>query len=218
MFDEKIGQTGTSPAMIKAAEDLVDRIEQVVWDVEYDDDGKDPVTSRVLLMREHLRRSAVWCTAIESHLPEGRVQRQWYFRDLAQLVAPGVRAEQATLDRFRAHWDGRFGGVHTINSIYQALHWSALSVAGDPRHDNVAHRLGPDADPYEPLLRFFERGGAYSLAGGGEIDIDFYTGFRAGQTEDILAHEPLYDLSQENLDRIDGFRWVAPGPSQPLVS
>ncbi|GAB6897441.1 hypothetical protein [Kineosporia succinea] len=68
----------------------------------------------------------------------------------------------------------------------------------------------------QPLLRFLERGGAFSRMGNGEIDIDFLASMRAGTTEEVLAHEPLHDLSQENLDRIDGFRWVAPGPSQPL--
>ncbi len=72
--------------MSDPVEAVVDRLLAVDWDGEY---GQR--RSQVALMREYLRRSALW----SKHLDAG----PWPFFDIAAAVDPDVRADQAAVDR-----------------------------------------------------------------------------------------------------------------------
>ncbi|PDP87527.1 hypothetical protein CQJ94_10725 [Glycomyces fuscus] len=165
-----------------AVGDLVVRVHAIGWD---DDLGH--TRSRVALMREYLRRSAVWTRALGA---EG-----WPFYDIAEFAAPGVRAADEVVE-------GVVGSPVVIEqypavgrSCVWALHLAAARDAGVPLPDLP--------DPFEPLIRMYERGGGFSLSTTGTIGIDA-AGLYRGTLPDHLGNEPRAPGTEAGLDALDG--------------
>ena len=150
--------------------------------------GSDAHTrSRVALLREYLRRAALWL----ERLPEGA----WPFFDAGALIEPSVRADSEVVERVESglHRPEVFATVR--ESCVWALHFAALrDAAADP---------GGLPDPYEPLLLMYERGGGFTFDGTGFIQVDF-VGVPKGTPRDYRGREPLASLDRADLDRLDG--------------
>ncbi|MFI1994859.1 hypothetical protein [Actinoplanes sp. NPDC020271] len=114
----------------------------------------DHVFSRVLLMREYLRRAALVVGDVQ---PPG-----WPFADLAAVVAVTVRADESvTEDVVRTvRRAGQFSPIP--QTCAAAVHWSRLA----------ADRGLPWPDPFEPLLLMYERGGGFTFSDAGMIEVD----------------------------------------------
>lgn len=139
--------------------------------------------SRRLLVREHMRRAALWSQAYSSE--------DWPFPALAELVDPTVRAHPELVRRVR--WAGASTGPGLL-ACEDALHWYTLHV--------VRGADLPDLpDPYEPLLMSFERGGAFTLISGA-VEIDFST-IPWGTVSSHAAPGPIVELDPAVLDEID---------------
>lgn len=164
------------------AQTTLDRLLAVDWS------GEDALAhrrSRIKLMREYLRRSAVQARRLG-------VTDVWPFFDVAEYAARGtvIPVDLAALLGELTNGPARYPAV--ARSCWSALHWAAAVDAG---------ALTADADdPYEPLLLFFERGGGFYLEEG-FIDVEGGSVVRKTWQDHVDA-EPL-DLSAAALDELD---------------
>ncbi|MFJ4770734.1 hypothetical protein ACIP88_16690 [Streptomyces uncialis] len=145
--------------------------------------------SRGMLMREHMRRAALWAAAYG-------VPEQWPFFDIAQFAEPGLLLDDdlaTELDEFVARVIPSSAGV----LCYAAVRWAAVRSEELP---DLPH-------PYEPILIMFERGGGYNI----EEMIDLYgVSVPYGDFARSLKLEPF-----ESLDR---FVLEPSTPQRPTVS
>ncbi|MEU8006704.1 hypothetical protein AB0B66_36575 [Catellatospora sp. NPDC049111] len=139
--------------------------------------------SRRLLMREHMRRAALWSQAYSSE--------DWPFPALAEMVDSTVRAHPELVRRVR--WVGASTGPGML-ACEDALHWYTLHVVRGAELPDLP-------DPYEPLLMAFERGHAFTLISGA-VEIDLST-IPWGTVAGHAAADPIVDLDPAILDEID---------------
>lgn len=156
--------------------------------------------SRTLLMKEHLRRAAVWAGLLQH---TGR----WPFFDIAAAADPAVRADPALVADVQRRLDAVPVSGPALRSCVWALHWAELATV---RPDAVA--AGPD--PYEPLLVMFERGGDFTLSTG-SIDVDI-AGVPPRTAEEYRGREPLASLDTAYLDEADARRANRRGPTATM--
>lgn len=161
---------------------LAERITAVDWSGSF-----DRTRSRGYLMKEYLRRAAWWAKATKS---EG-----FPFFDIAGAVDPAVRADPVVVERVLTHLQNRFQGVPVQRACVRALHFAALLDAG------VSLPEAP-AEPFEPLLVMFERGGGFRVGGGTLIEVDTL-GIPAGTVDGNLSPEPVVALDRATLDALD---------------
>jgi hypothetical protein len=113
----------------------------------------DQHRTRVLLMQEFLRRSALWSQALDASV--------WLFFDIAELIDPGVRAPE---DEVGKALSGAFVLRPFRTSAEHALHFEALRDA----------RIGLPGlpHPFTPLLAMYEVGGGFAFGHNGTVDVD----------------------------------------------
>jgi len=131
-----------------AAERMVELLKAVQWD---DDAAYEHRRSRGLLTREFLRRTAVWALAVGA-------EEEWPFSDLAGALEPEVAVDPALLKRLEIEQTPMEFPIRPAMGV-NIVRWAALG-------DLPRQRFPGLADPYEPLLALFERGGPYSLGNG----------------------------------------------------
>jgi len=158
-------------------------------DIDWSDDSAafEHANSRALLMREYLRRTALWAQAYGA-------EQSWPFFDIAELVAPDVE----TPSDVAAELEEVLAGLAPSSlkrTCWAAVRWAALRQAGrEPSRDMPA-------DPYEPLLLMYERGGGYFVEE--FIDLNGVM-VRLGTVESNLAAIPFLTLTPTTLDALDG--------------
>ncbi|MER7850699.1 hypothetical protein ABTZ03_43000 [Kitasatospora sp. NPDC096077] len=142
---------------------LADRLANVDW---------DPVETdprlRISLMKEFLRRSALWAHQLGSDT--------WPFFDVAALIDPSVRADHKLVELVSKSCALQSAAVQ--QSCMGALHFAALQESG-----RATPRL---PDPYEPIVFLFENGGGFTLDGTGMIDVDVAVSMSRGKLSDWL--------------------------------
>jgi hypothetical protein len=155
---------------MKAAQaELARRIEAIEWD-------QDETRGRlhVQLVREYLRRAALWAQALE-------VTQEWPFFDVALAADPNVDTDLDTLRRVRQHLEDTKASWWATRIAEWALRFAALtSPYGLP-------------DPYEPLLVMFEQGGDFTTEAG-FVNVDFVIGLPIRSLHDHLSEEPVLDV------------------------
>ncbi|MFE9098358.1 hypothetical protein [Streptomyces sp. NPDC007264] len=172
------------PAGAEPPRAVLERLRAVDWYGDWDV-ATAHTRSRALLMREYLRRAAVWAQAYGA-------EEEWPFFDVTEFVGSGFRLDpelETELEEFLAH---KVPTPSTARTCRGAVRWAALKAESKD--------VLPDLpDPYDPLLRMYERGGGYSI----EEFIDLY-----GVT---IPHGSF----QSNLDA-EPFLWLAPGTLDAL--
>jgi hypothetical protein len=141
--------------------------------------------SRVALMREHLRRSAIFAGAVGAPT--------WRFADLAESLDPGIRTPEAVLAAVRVALADRTGG----RARRSAEHMLRLAAARDG-----GARLPDLPDPFDPLLVMFERGGGFTTHGDGLVQVDL-AGVPIGSQQQAAMIPALRSLDAEALDALD---------------
>lgn len=162
--------------------EVLQRISEINW---FSDDSR--TGSRVALLQEYLRRAAQWSQAL-------RCTEDWPFYDIAQKVNPAVRADEGLVEQLRID----LSAAPTWGLIRQtcewALHWAGLS--------SFPEITLPDlADPFEPLLCMYERGGDFTTEHG-FFQVDLAMVPRKSRAEYAVS-EPLVELKPEVLDALD---------------
>ncbi|MDH6130806.1 hypothetical protein P3T37_000173 [Kitasatospora sp. MAA4] len=165
---------------------MVDRLEAIHWKAS--DEAMARVGSRVALMREYFRRAALWLDVYGE--PEW-----WPFFDLAAVVDPSVRADPALAAEIEDFIEENVGSAYALDIFLAAVHWAALL-------DAPGIQLPPLEDPFEPLIRFYERGGtAFALENG---FIDFGTAMlRRTPWRENVSPTPIVQLDDHVLDALD---------------
>ncbi|MFD8025699.1 hypothetical protein ACFV6G_35455 [Streptomyces lavendulae] len=175
---------------------MVRKVSCIDWRAAEEGFGHGASSAR--LMREHLRRMAVWVRELQKARPApffGVAQRdRWPFFDLAPYVEPSARPDGEAAAVLGAFLAEHASSPLTGRICRAALNWASLS----PR--SLA-RFGGLPDPYEPLLLVFERSGAFWIENG---FVDFAAHrVRLGSWEDHVAAEPLLSLDGAVLDAMD---------------
>ncbi|MGW7245839.1 hypothetical protein [Streptomyces decoyicus] len=145
----------------------------------------DHANSRALLMREYLRRAALWAGAYGA-------EQSWPFFDIAEHVD----AELQTPPDVAAEVEGVLTGLAPTSlkrTCRAAIRWAALR---DVRDDLPV--VLPD--PYEPLLLMYERGGGYFLEE--YLDLNGVM-IRLGSVESNASATPFLTLASTTLDALD---------------
>jgi len=144
--------------------------------------------SHFALLYEYWRRTRLWSQAVPFD--------EWKFPDIAKNINPNIRADESKLEALVEHTRKEsFYFIHRF--LFQhILNWAALREAGELQ---IYSQL---PDPFEPLLRLYERGGAF-----GKDKSGFYTYepmmWKIPSVEEVLKTKPLVDFSDEHLDSID---------------
>ncbi|MEU7433434.1 hypothetical protein AB0B07_21780 [Streptomyces sioyaensis] len=162
---------------------MLERLRAIDWS---DDSAAiDHAKSRALLMREHLRRSALWARTY-------RVERAWPFFDIAEHVD----AELQTPPDVSAEVEEVLAGLAPTSlkrTCRAAIRWAVLRDA----HDDLPADL---PDPYEPLLLMYERGGGYFLEE--YLDLNGVM-IRLGTVESNASAPAFLTLAAATLDALD---------------
>jgi hypothetical protein len=160
------------------------RLQAVDWD---SDAVFEYPRSRARLMGEYLRRAAWWAQELDA-------TDAWPFFDIPARWAPDIEVPGDLLDPMETLIWTRIGWPSVATTARAALRWAVVMDAGKPLPDGLA-------DPYEPLLLLFERGGGFTTEHG-FIDLGAASVLR--QTwRDHLTTEQVVPLSQSALDALD---------------
>ncbi|MFI1253964.1 hypothetical protein ACH4U6_09195 [Streptomyces netropsis] len=164
---------------------LLERLRAIDW--EDDDAPYDHAKSRAALLREHLRRTALWAQAFEAEL-------SWPYLDLAELIDPSVRLDEDVRAELKEYLDEEVGWPQVEATIVGAVHWAVFRA-------NSQVALPDLDDPYEPLLIMYERGGAFSIESN-FIDLNGET-LRVKPLREHASSEPVVALDPADLDALD---------------
>jgi hypothetical protein len=151
------------------------------------DDGIDYPRARAKLMREYLRRAAWWAQELDA-------TDAWPFFDIPALWAPDIKVPTDLLGPLETLISTGIGWPSVATTARAALRWATVMDAGKPLPDGLA-------DPYEPLLLMFERGGGFTTEHG-FIDLGAASIVRR-TWRDHLTTEQIVPLSQSALDALD---------------
>ncbi|MEU9047090.1 hypothetical protein AB0D63_36400 [Kitasatospora sp. NPDC048343] len=165
---------------------MVDRLKAINW--KSPGEAYEKAYSRAALMEEYFRRAALWLDAYGE-------PRRWPFFDLAEIVNPAIRADPAVIADIEDFIDDACGSSYAMDGGAAAVQWVALTSA-------PGVQLPPLPDPFEPLLRLFERGGAGFSIANGFIDFILIMVPR-GNWRMHLSPTPVVELTDEALDSLD---------------
>ena len=149
--------------------------------------GWDHVRSRVQLMREYLRRAALWAEAVDC-------TDRWPFFDIAACVDPSVRADGVLEDRLSKNFERNPVWPDVKDTSIWALRWAALRAA-------PGSKLPDLEDPFEPLILLYERGGGFNTAHG-RIEINLVA-LPPRDWSEHLSSQPVVALDRSTLDKLD---------------
>lgn len=144
-------------------------------------------SSCVALMKEFLRREALWAERLDLHdeLP---------FADLAGGVDPTIRCPEDELEFIKTFSQS----TAESRCCRHMLHWDSL-VSLAP--ETVRAFLLPD--PYEPLIRLFQRGGCFSREHRVFIEVNRAITLNYGSMQPGDVSEQVVGLDDHLLDTLD---------------
>lgn len=145
------------------------------------------VTSRRILLREYMRRAALWAQACSA-------EKEWPFFDATQHLTPKPHLSPGFAEELRI-------------ALSPVPNDAVKRTCAGAVHLAELRRQAPEAVPdlpdlYEPLILFYERGGEFVRDNAGFLDL---TGvlFRPGTLKGHLGTPPLETLSSIALDAVD---------------
>lgn len=143
--------------------------------------------SRVALFREYLRRATLWARALDC-------TSEWPFFDVAWHVDPTLRARPPLVEAL----DRRLSEIPLWSAVRDTCVWSLQWAAVQAHSRGSSPALD---DPFEPLVRMYERGGGFTSEHG-FIQVDFAS-LRLGAWRDHDQPEPVVRLDDATLDALD---------------
>jgi len=168
-----------------------DKISRIVSDrlraINWADDSAafDHPHSRALLMREYLRRAALWAKAYDA-------EPSWPFFDIAEHIDAEITISPHIADELERLLED-LAPASLRTTCRRAVRWAALR---ETRND-----LPTDLpDPYEPLLAMYERGGGYYLEE--YLDLNGVM-IPLGDVESNASAPPFLTLAPATLDALD---------------
>ncbi|OEJ33510.1 hypothetical protein [Streptomyces subrutilus] len=172
----------------RAAARVMERLRAVEWDGEWDD-LLSRVMSRRLLMREYLRRAGLWARACSA-------EAGWPFFDVVEYLDP---AFPAVPQEDAAQLRELLCGSIVVSPVNRTCTGAMRLAEFRARRPDALPDL---PDLYEPLLLFYERGGAFLLDHAGFLDLAGVL-VRPGTLAGRAAGPPLGSLDRALLDAVD---------------
>lgn len=163
---------------------LVDRLLNADWNPA----GFDRECSRAILMREYLRRSALWASALDAETISP-------FFDAARLLYGVDVAGEGILSLLRTALAEREAGTYGTRMSIAAVN---LAAARDEGRELPLVSV----DLYEPLVIMFERGGEFILEGSPMVDVDTI-GVLIGDHSYRMSIPAIASLDSSYLDGLD---------------
>ena len=165
----------------EAVRAMAERLQAIGWD-RYGDRS----WSKAALMKEYFRRAARWAAAYgcDTRVP---------FFDIAACVDPGVQVDPAVLDEVLATVEA--GGWDITDVAPFILKWAALRAT-----PGFVSPSGLE-DPFEPLIRLFERGGGFHTENG-EVILEYQI-VRMAPWRARADTPPMASFDADVLDEID---------------
>lgn len=171
----------------QAKSSVIERLCAVEWDFDWGEVfGK--TISRRLLMREYLRRSALWAQAYSA-------ESAWPFYDITEFMDTEFRLPSDT-----SHELERFLRARLSTDVKVTCR-GAVGLAGLRLHD-PAIRAADLPDLYEPLIRLYERGGEFMVDNAGALDLTGVS-FHPGSLQGNASNTPIVALRDTVLDALD---------------
>ena len=154
--------------------------------VDWEDDASAwaHAPSRALLMREYLRRAALWAKALGA-------EAAWPFLDVAEHIEEVTQVPSDVAAELEEFLKGLAPEAVRI-TCRAAVRWAAVAEGASLPRDLQ--------DPYEPLLLMYERGGGYYLEE--YVDLNGVM-IRLGNVEVNAAATPFLALAPATLDALD---------------
>ncbi|PRX90912.1 hypothetical protein [Allonocardiopsis opalescens] len=156
--------------------------------------------SRPRLLMEYQRRMGLWARALGLRSPVT-------FFDLPERVAPGVRADPELVARVEAGWAGHYLWEPVRSSCLWALHWAAVREAGlggFPGEGLTGARRAALAEPFDPLLAAYERGGGFHRdCSGAFIDLELCAVPYRPWRDRLPPADPITTTDPAALDALD---------------
>lgn len=169
-----------------AASEVLERLCTVEWMGEWSV-AFAKAMSRRLLMREHLRRAALWA---QKHSAESA----WPFFDITEYIDPEFRLSPSLSCKLDQFLRGQPSGVKvTCRGAVRLAELRAQNPA------MVPHDL---PDLYEPLIRLYERGGEFITDNCGALDLTGVS-FRPGRLQGNAYNTQVIPLNDAVLDALD---------------
>jgi hypothetical protein len=167
-----------------AVDDAIARIQAITWEPNY-----SRVGSHVLLLREYLRRAALWTKALDC-------THEWPFFNVAAYVNPSLRADPIKVGMLKKHFD--HAPFYVSGVIERTCGWFVQWAVVKDRPEATSFGL---PDPFEPLILMYERGGIFTT----ENSFFDFVGFALpkGRWGDHYGLSPIIELNREVLDQID---------------
>ncbi|MGW7087466.1 hypothetical protein ACWGH2_28755 [Streptomyces sp. NPDC054871] len=163
----------------------LERLRSVDWPGEWEYALEHP-QSRRLLMREYLRRAALWAQ-------EYGAEAAWPFFDVTGYTDPNFQLPP----EIATELDG------LLNTVASSTIGKTCSGAVRLAALRASDATIPDLpDLYEPLLLFYERGGEFLADGAGFLDLTGVS-IQPRSLQDNLAATPLPILRTTTLDAMD---------------
>ncbi|MFD9873661.1 hypothetical protein [[Kitasatospora] papulosa] len=167
----------------KPSRTVLARLRAINWD---DDSAAfDHPHSRALLMREYLRRAALWAKAYDA-------EPAWPFFDIAEHIDASITTPPDIADELEEILE-ELAPASLRTTCRGAVRWAVLREARSDLPMDLP-------DPYEPLLAMYERGGGYYL----EEYLDL-TGVMIPlrDLESNASAAPFLTLAPADLDALD---------------
>lgn len=188
----------------QASSAMLTRLRGVEWNGDWDQ-AFGHIGSRRVLMREYLRRAARWARVCSA-------ESAWPFFDVTEYVDPAFRLSPEIARQLQEYLS------HVPRADLADTCAGAVRMA-ELRDRNPA--VLPDLpDLYEPLVRFYERGGEFIRDNGGFLDLTGVS-FRPGTLQSHLGVPTLRTLGERTLDAMDAAGRISyyapPGGKGPLV-
>jgi hypothetical protein len=164
---------------------MVARLTAIDW-TDYATGDKN-AASRTLLMREYLRRAALWVEYLGG-------SERWPFLDIAERVTPAIRADPELLEHLDKFTEENVPEYIARRMCRAAVQWAQL-------RESSGLQLPDLPDPYEPLVVLYERGGVFFVENG-VADFELRrVPLRTWQAN--LASEPIVEIDPAVLDAVD---------------
>ncbi|WP_228991323.1 hypothetical protein [Streptomyces sp. DH8] len=166
---------------------VLNRLRRIEWDADWDD-AYAHALSRQLLMREYLRRAALWAEAYSA-------EEAWPFFDITNYAAPEIKLPQSLYRELNEFLRARTVGLVKTTCA------GAVRLA-ELRAQTPAAEQPSLPELYEPLLVMYERGGDFMRDNSGALDLTGVS-FRPGTMQDYLGDTPIVTVRAPVLDALD---------------
>jgi hypothetical protein len=170
--------------LVNEVDRLLQRLIAVKWKAD-----PNRFRSHKALLIEYFRRSAIWAKKLDC-------VNEWFMFDIALHIDPTVRADNSSVQMLETHLNsGEQIPPEMKGLLHYALHWAAVKGRNLTEPFNIA-------DPYEPIVMMYERGGFFYISHDG-IEITYVNTISRRGWQAYASDIPYDNTTESELDSLD---------------